>query len=95
MTKAHVIIYSRRDCHLCEEAKQAIANAKCANEYTLEEIDIESDNELLRRYRYDIPVVMIDGEEAFRHRLTSPEFRERLRARAGQAHLSNPEQSRS
>jgi glutaredoxin len=76
--KAHVIIYSRPGCHLCEEAKQAIENARCVDEYTLEEIDIESDVELLRRYRYEIPVVMINGEEAFRHRVTPEEFRRRL-----------------
>jgi glutaredoxin len=77
-SKAHVIIYSRPGCHLCDEAKQAIENAHCDDEYTLEEIDIESDPELLRRYRYDIPVVTINGEEAFRHRVTADEFRRRL-----------------
>ena len=77
-TKAHVIFYSRPGCHLCEEAKQTIDSARCANEYTLEEIDIESDGALLRRYGDDIPVITIDGEEAFRHSLTSEEFRRRL-----------------
>lgn len=82
-TKAHVIIYSRPGCHLCEEAKQAIDSAQCANEYTLEEINIESDRALLQRYRYDIPVIMINGKEAFRHRLTPEAFREKLLQAAG------------
>jgi glutaredoxin len=77
-SKAHVIIYSRPGCHLCEEAKQAIESAQCANEYTLEEINIESEAALLVRYRFDIPVITIDGQEAFRHRLTADEFRRRL-----------------
>lgn len=82
-SKAHVIIYSRPGCHLCEEVKQAIESAQCIDEYTLEEIDIESDVELLRRYRFDIPVVLINGEEAFRHKVTADEFRRRLaRARS-------------
>jgi glutaredoxin len=76
--KAHVIIYSRPGCHLCDEAKRAIESAQCDDQYTLEVIDIESDGELLRRYRYDIPVVTINGEEAFRHRVTAEEFRRRL-----------------
>jgi glutaredoxin len=76
--RARVIIYSRPDCHLCDEAKQAIESAQCANEYTLEEIDIESDVALLQRYRYDIPVVTINGKEAFRHKVTADEFRRRL-----------------
>ena len=79
-TKAHVIIYSRPGCHLCEEAKQAIDSAQCANEYTLEEINIESDEALLRRYQYDIPVITINGEEAFRHKVSADEFRRRLGA---------------
>ena len=78
-TKAQVIIYSRPGCHLCDEAKQAIERAGCQNEYTLEEINIESDPDLLNRHQYDIPVVTINGVEAFRHRLTAEEFRKRLR----------------
>lgn len=73
--RARVIIYSRPGCHLCEEAKQIIKGSGVEGEYTLEEINIESDAELLRRYRYHIPVVTIDGVEAFRHRLTAEEFR--------------------
>jgi glutaredoxin len=73
-----VVIYSRPGCHLCEEAKEVIEAFVCREEYTLEEINIESDPELLRRYRYDIPVITINGKEAFRHRLTADEFRLRL-----------------
>jgi glutaredoxin len=72
------MLYSRPGCHLCDEAKQAIESAQCMDEYTLEEIDIESDVELLRRYRFDIPVVTINGQEAFRHTVTADEFRRRL-----------------
>ena len=74
-----VVIYSRPGCHLCEEAKKVIEASGYRGEYTLEEINIESDAELLRRYRYDIPVITINGEEAFRHRLTVDEFRQRLK----------------
>lgn len=73
------MIYSRTRCHLCEEAKQAIEAAECLNEYTLDEINIESDPDLLRRYQYDIPVITINGVEAFRHKLTAQEFKKRLR----------------
>jgi|SRR6266550_2273796 len=80
--KAHVIIYSRPGCHLCEEAKQAIESAHCDDEYTLQEINIENEPGLLSRYQYDIPVITIDGLEAFRHRLTSEAFRKRLVAKS-------------
>jgi glutaredoxin len=78
--KAKVIIYSRPGCHLCEEAKQTM-NAAGVNDYTLEEINIEDDPDLLRRYQYDIPVITINGDEAFRHRVSIEEFRQALARR--------------
>ena len=80
MTKPHVIVYSRPGCHLCDEAKQSIQSAGCDDQFTLEEVNIESDNELLRKYQYDIPVVTIDGVEAFRHRVDVSQFRSRIKA---------------
>ena len=52
-----------------------MAKANCSELYELEEINIESDADLLARYRYDIPVLMIDGVEAFRHWVTAEAFR--------------------
>ncbi len=76
--KTHVIIYSRPGCHLCEEALAAIRDANCADEYTLDEVNIESDPKLLGLYKFDIPVVTISGVTAFIHRLTPEEFKERI-----------------
>lgn len=73
--KPKVIIYSRPGCHLCEAAKDTIAAAGNSHEYTLEEINIEDDPELRVLYRLDIPVITINGREAFRHRLTAAEFK--------------------
>lgn len=78
MTK--VVIYSKPDCHLCEEAKVVIQSAGCSTRFTLEEVNIESDPELKRRYRYDIPVITINGVEAFRHRVSIEEFRRAIDA---------------
>ncbi|HKG45551.1 MAG TPA: glutaredoxin family protein [Pyrinomonadaceae bacterium] len=74
MSKPHVIVYSRPGCHLCDEAKAAIMSAGCDDQFTLEEVNIESDDELLRKYKYDIPVVTIDGVETFIHRVDVKEF---------------------
>jgi glutaredoxin len=74
MSKAHVIIYSRPGCHLCDEAKAAIMSAGCSDQFTLEEVNIESDEELLRKYKYDIPVIAIDGVETFMHRVDPKDF---------------------
>ena len=79
MTKPHVIVYSRPGCHLCDDAKAAILSAGCSDQFVLEEIDIESDEELLNKYKYDIPVIAINGVEAFIHRVDPREFRTRIK----------------
>jgi glutaredoxin len=77
--KARVIIYTRPGCHLCDEAKAQIARAGCDDLFSLEEINIDSDTELVRRHGHDIPVVTIDGAHAFKYRLTAEDFRRELR----------------
>ena len=81
MSKAHVIVYSRPGCHLCDEAKAAIQNAGCDDRFVLEEINIETSRELLLKYQFDIPVVTINGVEAFRHHVDPGRFREAIENR--------------
>ncbi|MBA2526484.1 MAG: glutaredoxin family protein [Pyrinomonadaceae bacterium] len=78
--KTKVIIYSRPGCHLCEEAKEAMQVANCPGDFTLDEVNIENDPELLERYEDDIPVITFNGVEAFRHRVTAEQFRRRILA---------------
>jgi len=73
--KAQVTLFSKPSCHLCEEMKREIARADCAEAYDLEEVNIESDAKLFARYRYDIPVLNINGLDVFKHRLRAPEFK--------------------
>ena len=76
--KAHLILYTKPGCHLCDEMKQEIHRAGCAELYSLDEVNIETDGDLLARYRYEIPVLLIDGVESFRHRLGAADFKARL-----------------
>ena len=78
MSKIHVIIYSKPGCHLCDEAKASILSAGCSDQFVLEEINIQSDEELLRKYKYDIPVIAINGIECFMHRVSPDEFKTRI-----------------
>jgi glutaredoxin len=75
---ALVTLFTKPGCHLCEEAKREMVAAECSEYYSLQEVNIQSDPELLKRYSLDIPVVTINGVEQFRHRLTSTEFRRRV-----------------
>jgi len=57
-----VVVYSRPGCHLCEEAVGAIVALHAEGyRFALHEIDIESDELLLRRHLERIPVVEVDG----------------------------------
>jgi hypothetical protein len=47
--------------------------------FELEEVDIAGDDELERRYRERIPVVLVDGEEAFTFFVHPDGLRRRLR----------------
>lgn len=80
---ARVILYSKPGCHLCEEMKAEMSRAGCAGLYSLEEINIESDATLLERYRNDIPLLTINGVEAFKHRLRPEAFKAHLESLAG------------
>jgi glutaredoxin len=73
-----VIVYSKPGCHLCEEAKVAIAEAGCDGRFTLEEINIETDPELMAKFQYDIPVIAINGVETFIHRVDPAAFRAKI-----------------
>jgi glutaredoxin len=61
---ATVVVYSRPECHLCEEAiSQIVALHEQGYRFELHEVDIESHDLLLRRYLERIPVVEVDGAE--------------------------------
>jgi hypothetical protein len=60
--------------------KNVILSAGCKELFTVEEINIDTDPALYNRYKYDIPVVAINGVERFMHRVTRDEFVEAIRA---------------
>ncbi len=74
-----VVVYSRPGCHLCEEAMAAIV-ALHADGYRFElrEVDIESDETLLRRMLERIPVVELNGRVVSELVLDQAELRARL-----------------
>jgi glutaredoxin len=60
-----VTLYGRRGCHLCDDARAALERIRAERAFDLEEVDIESDDALFKRYLERIPVVALDGEELF------------------------------
>ena len=75
-----VTLYSRPGCHLCEDAREALERVRRRAPFTIDEIDIESDDQLHARYLERIPVVALDGEELFEFFVDEAELRPRLGA---------------
>ena len=60
---AQVVVYSRPGCHLCEQAVSELAALHADGyRFALHEVDIESEELLLRRMLERIPVVEVDGQ---------------------------------
>ena len=58
-----VKLYARPDCHLCDEAREELLAIRAAGaDFRIEEVDIERDEGLLRRFLERIPVVEVEGE---------------------------------
>jgi glutaredoxin len=79
MHRVKVTLYTKPGCHLCEEARREMLAANCADQYVLEEVNIETDPALAERYALEIPVITINGVKAFKYRLTAAEFNSKLR----------------
>jgi len=60
-----VVLYSRPGCHLCDVAREAILSLRERVGFEFQEVDIEGDDELELGYGIRVPVVEVDGEEAF------------------------------
>jgi hypothetical protein len=73
-----VIVYGRPGCHLCDDAVAIIERVQARLPFKLEQRNIESDDGLFKRYLERIPVVEIDGQEAFELFVDEQQFERRL-----------------
>ncbi len=75
-----VTLYSKPDCHLCEDALKALREVREELPFELQVRDITAEEALHRAYFERIPVVTLDGEELFEFFVDADALRERLRA---------------
>jgi glutaredoxin len=76
-----LVLYGRPGCHLCDEARVVLERIG----HPFEEVDIESEDELLARYLERIPVIALDGAELYDFFVNEVELRARLDARVRRA----------
>jgi glutaredoxin len=70
----HVVLYTRKGCHLCDQARDLL------RQYGLEPdlVDIDQEPELRQRYDFCVPVVTFDGKERFRGQINETLLRRLL-----------------
>jgi hypothetical protein len=73
-----VVLYGRDGCCLCEEALAVLERVRTQLPFGLIQFDIESDERVHRAYVERIPVVTIDGVEAFEYHVDEAELVRRL-----------------
>jgi glutaredoxin len=76
-----VVLYTRSGCHLCDDVKASLTRLAGRARFHLQEIDIDTDPELVRRFNDEVPVVFIQGRKAFKYHLNEEEFLRLLSAR--------------
>ncbi len=73
-----VVIYSKPDCHLCDDVKAQLAKLRLTHGFDLREVNILEDPETFEKFKEEVPVVFINGKKAFKYRLDEREFLRRL-----------------
>jgi len=72
-------IYSRPGCHLCDDAKEIIERVQRRYPFSLRVINIESDPGLEKLYGEQIPVVLINGNKAFKYHVDEHELEQKVK----------------
>ncbi len=95
-----VVLYRRTGCHLCDEARAALdvilteRERRGARAVTVEERDIDTDDELQRRFMTTIPVVEI-GDARYELAISAAKLRrfvvDALDGRVGSAATGGPD----
>ena len=73
-----VVIYSRVNCHLCQEAEKNAREVMAEIPFELEVVYIDGDQELERHYGEEVPVTLINGAKHDYFRVDKKRFSEAI-----------------
>ena len=77
----NLTLYSTAGCHLCHEAREMIVALQREFDIRLSEVDIATDRALEQRYRYAVPVVIVDDRLELAAPISERELRAALKQR--------------
>jgi len=75
-----ITVYTRENCHLCEEAIDTIERvaASLSRPIDLETVDVDADPDLREQYGERVPYVTVDGRPRFKYRVDPDALRSML-----------------
>lgn len=79
--RRRVTMYTRTNCGLCEEAREAILSVRGEVPIEYEEVTVDGREDLERLYGERVPVILVDGEERFELHVDPAELRAALSLR--------------
>ena len=62
-----ITLYTRKECHLCDEAKTAMM--RHFPDLAIDEVDVDTDSELARLYGEEVPVGFLGKTKVFKYHL--------------------------
>lgn len=77
-----VTLFTKEGCTLCDKVKDVLDELRESHPHSLSQIDITDKGHSLfyDKYKYDIPVLHVDGQYWIKHRTTIDQAREGLEA---------------
>ena len=88
---AHLVLYGRAYCHLCDDMIAALEALAPHLRFTLEVVDVDADPALEARYDERVPVLTLDGSEICHYFLDRDALVATLAVREGRATASYDE----
>jgi thioredoxin reductase (NADPH) len=71
-------LYTRRECHLCDEMKSVVEAETRGEPVRTTVVDVDSREDLADRFGLEVPVLFVDGRKFAKHRLARGRLRARL-----------------
>ena len=73
-----VTVYSRKGCHLCDDAYTTLQSMQAELNFEIKVIDIDQNQELVNHYSDQVPVIHIDGQHHDFYKVDPERFRSSL-----------------
>ncbi len=77
-----LVLYTKEDCHLCDDAKTLLHDLRGSLRLDVEEVDIASRDRLRRMYGELVPVVKIEGGPSLFGKIDADRLREAVSSAA-------------